>query len=319
MNATLDRLRRMLVMVPWLLEHPGVGVEEVADRFGVTPADVIDDLDVLGYCGLPGYGGGDLIEASVSGGRVVVRMAEFFSRPLSLSLRESLSLLLAGRAARDSGVLSGVVGGSGDGGPLDSAIKKLEHHLGAQADVPVALDVRAGGSEHLAALWPAVSGRRVVRITYRSASKDQTTRRDVEPWTVRSVAGAWYLQGYCRLAEAPRSFRLDRVRDLWVTDETAPPPPSEVPPPLYAPSPDDPRVVIEVSPDAAWIADHVVVTERGRSDDGWFRLTFQAATLGWAARLLLRLGEQARVVAPEELAYLRRARAEEVLALYDSG
>lgn len=310
MNPTLARLRRILVMVPWLLGHPGVSVEEVAERFGVDPAAVLDDLDVLGYCGLPGYGGGDLIEASVSGGQVVVRMAAFFARPLALSVREGLSLLLAARAARDSGVL-------GEDPALRTAIAKLEAHLGAEAEVPIAVDTAAGGAEHLGRLWPAVSERRVVRITYRSASKDETTTREVEPWTVRSVGGAWYLQGHCRLAGEGRSFRLDRIRDLVVTDQRARSPvPTEVPPPVYRPGAGDPLVVVEVAPDAAWVSDQVVLADRTAAADGWLRLEFQAATLDWAARLLLRLGGRARVVQPPELADLVTQRAQQLLGRY---
>lgn len=323
MNPTLARLRRILVMVPWLLDHPGVAVEEVARRFESSPPEILDDLDLLGYCGLPGYGGGDLIEASVSGGQVVVRMAEFFARPLSLSMREGLALLLAARATRDSGVLGNVpaMDRSGDDagtdGPLITAIAKLEAHLGARAEVPVAMDLRAGGAEHLAALWPAVTDHRVVDLTYQSASKNETTVRQVEPWTIRLVEGAWYLQGYCRSAQDQRSFRLDRVKDLQVTEETAPDPPDDVRPPVYRPALDDPLVVIEVSPQAAWIADHVVLTDRTQNKAGWSRLQFQTTTLDWAARLLLRLGDQARVIAPQELADLRRSHAQSILALYD--
>lgn len=314
MNPTLARLRRILVMVPWLLEHPGATVEEVAARFDVAPAAVLDDLDVLGYCGLPGYGGGDLIEASVSGGQVMVRMAEFFARPLALSMREGLSLLLAARAARDSGIL----GDASSAGSLASAIAKLEAHLGAQAQVPMTVDLEVGGADHLAQLWPAVSDHRVVRLTYWSASKDETTTRDVEPWTMRRVGGAWYLQGYCRSATDTRSFRLDRIRQLEVTDEVAPDPPEgEIRPPTYRPRPEDPRVVIDVSPDAAWVSDHVVLTDRRAGEDGWLRLEFQAATLDWAARLLLRLGAGARVVEPAALADLVAQRARQALVHYD--
>jgi proteasome accessory factor C len=315
-NPTLARLRRVLVMVPWLLEHPGVPVEEVAARFAVTPDDVLDDLDVLGYCGLPGYGGGDLIEASVSGGQVVVRMAEFFARPLALSMREGLSLLLAARATRASRLL----GEDLTDGPLASAITKLESHLGASADVPVALDVDAGGADHLARLWPAVDARRVVRIRYRSASKDETTEREVEPWTVRSLGGSWYLQGHCRLAGGQRAFRLDRIAQLEITEEVGRPPPAEeIRPPVYRPSPADPLVVVEVSPDAAWISDRVVITDRSAAAEGWTRLQFHAATLDWAVRLLMRLGDRARVVQPLELDDLLRERARAVLANYDQG
>ncbi|CAN5306919.1 WYL domain-containing protein [soil metagenome] len=317
MNPTLARLRRILVMVPWLLEHPGVSVEEVARRFGVEPAAVLDDLDVLGYCGLPGYGGGDLIDASVSGGQVVVRMAEFFARPLTLSMREGLLLLLAAGATRASGILGDHLGGDRAEGPLSSAIAKLEAHLGAEAQVAVAVDVDAGGADHLAQLWPAVTDRRIVRLSYWSASKDETTTREVEPWTVRSLGGSWYLQGHCRLAAGPRSFRLDRIRSLEVGDERVPDAPAEIPAPVYRAAPGDPRVIVEVSPDAAWISDHVVLTDRTQAADGWLRLEFQAATLDWAARLLLRLGDRARVVEPPELTGMVRRRARDVLARYD--
>ncbi|MGI9016597.1 MAG: helix-turn-helix transcriptional regulator [Euzebya sp.] len=313
MNQTLTRLRRILVMVPWLLEHPGVSVDEVAQRFAVTPSDVIDDLDVLGYCGLPGYGGGDLIDASVSGGQVVVRMAEFFSRPLALSMREGLSLLLAARATRQSGVLGAGV----SDGPLTTAIAKLEAHLGAQAEAPVAMDVQAEGSDHLATVWNALSDRKVVRLSYWSASKDEMTDRLVEPWAVRSVGGSWYLQGHCRLAGDHRVFRMDRIRHLQITDEIAPDPPDhEVRSPIYRPGPDDPTVIVEVAPGAAWLADRVVLSDRREVEDGWVRLEFQAATLHWAARLLLRLGDQVRIIQPSALAELRRQRASSALARY---
>lgn len=317
MNPTLARLRRLLVMVPWLLEHPGVAVEEVASRFDVEPTEVLDDLDVLGYCGLPGYGGGDLIQTSVSGGVVVVRMAEFFARPLALSVREGLALLLAARATRDSGLLAQ---GSRDPGPLDSAIAKLEQHLGGQAGLPVALDVEAGGADLLDRLTPAVEDPHVVTITYRSASKGETTTRDVEPWALRSTGGSWYLQGYCRVARGERAFRLDRIRELTVTGESAPAPPVDaLRTPAYQPAPNDPLVVIDVAPQAAWICDHVVLTGREALSTGGLRLTFQVATLDWAAALILRLGSAATVVTPAELETRARERARQVLAQYDQG
>lgn len=311
MNPTLARLRRLLVMVPWLLDHPGAEVEEVAERFGVTAGDVLDDLDVLGYCGLPGYGGGDLIEVTVSGGQVVLRMAEFFARPLALSVREGLALLLAARATRDSGVLPQPTAA------LDSAIAKLERHLGGQAGLPVVLDIEAGGQDLLSRLMPAVADQRVVRITYRSASKEETTQREVEPWALRSTRGAWYLQGHCRLAGEGRAFRLDRIRDLVVTDEAAPAPPEDQPPaPEYRPAPDDPVVVLDVDAASAWISDQVVLSDKRTLDDGRVRLTFQAATLDWAAALVTRLGAGATVVGPAALSDLVSERARAVLATY---
>ena len=180
------------------------------------------------------------------------------------------------------------------------------------------MDLRIDGEDHLAKLWPLVDDPRVVDLRYWSPSTDEVTQRAVEPWTVRSVGGAWYLQGFCRRAQHQRSFRLDRIQSLEVTAERAPTPPEYVSPPLYRPAENDPLVVLEVQPHAAWVGDQVVLDERTRTADGWTRLTFRTASLEWAVRLLMRLGVSARVVSPPELADAWRERAETVRSAYTS-
>ena len=311
MNATLARLRRLLVMVPWLLENPGSDLDETAERFGVTPSQITDDIDVLGYCGLPGYGGGDLIEATISGGAVTVRMAEYFARPLRLTLREGLTLLLAARAARQGGLL-------GAGSELDGAVAKLETLLGSDATSPVALDLDAPGAEHLDTLSDAIGGERVVTITYRSASKAEVTTRDVEPWAVRYATGAWYLQGWCRLAGAPRDFRLDRIRSAQVRDDAPTHPRNDdPPPPVYRPDAADPAVVLDLEPTAWWVTEWVAADADERIGETTRRITFRVDTLDWAARLALRLGTAATVVSPPALRARVAQLAAAVLTRYD--
>lgn len=304
---TLRRLERLLTMVPWLLERPGVELAEVARRFGGDRAELARDLDMLGYCGLPGYGGGDLIEASVVGDRVVVRMADFFRRPLRLSLREAITLLLAGRALLSVGLVSSE--------PLAQAVDKLERALGVRPGV--AVDLSAPGDEYLPLLWRAVEERQVLHLVYRSASKGETTERDVEPWEVAGAGGAWYLRAWCRAVRAPRDFRLDRIRTVRPTgDRFTDRPRPQSGPPAYRPRPDDTTVVLDLRPDAWWLAEWLRVD---RVDDRGDvrRATFRARELEGIARLVLRLGPAATVVTPGALSALVRDRAREALALYD--
>lgn len=301
---TLQRLQRILTMVPWLLDHPGASVDEVTDRFGLSREELASDLDILGYCGLPGYGGGDLVEASIVGDRVVVRMADYFRRPLRLSVREAVTLLLAAR------LLSGV-DALPESPALRTAQSKLVDLLGAAIDTPaspgqepvepaLAVDLTGPGDEHLAALHDAVVNRRVVRLTYRSASKAETTERDVEPWSVTGSSGSWYLQGYCRMVDGPRDFRLDRIRRLDVTDEVAPEPPAPTPPPVYRPGADDERIVLDLQPEAWWVAEEAVVDATEERGDVR-RVTLRVAQRQWLTRLLLALGDTVRVVDPPDL------------------
>ncbi|MGH8900857.1 MAG: helix-turn-helix transcriptional regulator [Egibacteraceae bacterium] len=312
-RRTLTRLERILVMVPWLLDRPGVELQEVADRFGITKAQLADDLDVLGYCGVPGYGGGDLVEVSIFGGRVTVRMAEFFRRPLRLSLREALTLLLAGRA------LEGMQGPS-QSAELRRAVAKVEQVLGSAATPTLAIDLSGPGEEHLPALRAAITSGRVVHLTYRSGSKAETTVRDVEPWSLTGFRGAWYLQGWCRLAGAPRDFRLDRIRTITVTgDHIRADRPRRPASPAYEPSAEDETVVLDLRRPAWWVAEWVVCERVEEMRSGEIRrITMHTSQLEWIARLLLRLGEHAEAVAPLELTERVARLARETLGRYQT-
>lgn len=67
----------------------------------------------------------------------------------------------------------------------------------------------------------AVAARQVLRLTYVDRGGTET-RRDVEPVAFVSGARDWYLIGWCRLREGPRLFRIDRVLNASLLDETAP-------------------------------------------------------------------------------------------------
>lgn len=306
-TGTLARLERILLVVPWLLDHPGATVGEVTLRFGLDRDELAADLDVLGYCGLPGYGGGDLVETAIVGDRVTVRLADFFRRPLTLSVREGVTLLLAARALA-------AVPGLAESDDLERAAKKLAGVLGVPAGL--AIDLTGPGDEHLAVAREALDRNRVLRLRYRSRSKSQTTERDVEPWALVGAQGSWYLQGWCRLADAPRDFRLDRVEGAVVLEERSGAHPVQAPwPPAYAPQVDHTAVVLDLDRSVDWLRERLVVDaqeERGATR----RLHLRTSSLEWVARLVLSLTPHVAVVAPAALAERVRELAAETLARY---
>lgn len=46
--------------------------------------------------------------------------------------------------------------------------------------------------------------------------------RTVEPLAIVGDAPNWYLWGWCRLRDAPRAFRIDRIRAAVMLEEVAP-------------------------------------------------------------------------------------------------
>ncbi len=66
-------------------------------------------------------------------------------------------------------------------------------------------------------LTRAIAQTRTVQLRYYSASRDTTTRRDVDPYRLWYAAGALYLIGYCHRRSDVRMFAVDRVRSLAIT------------------------------------------------------------------------------------------------------
>jgi predicted DNA-binding transcriptional regulator YafY len=67
----------------------------------------------------------------------------------------------------------------------------------------------------------AIVQRRVLELDYVDKT-GATTTRVVEPVALLGVQPNWYLFAWCRLRDAPRAFRLDRIRGAVMSDEVAP-------------------------------------------------------------------------------------------------
>lgn len=65
----------------------------------------------------------------------------------------------------------------------------------------------------------AIHASQRIVIDYLSLHKE-SSRRKVEPYGITGWKGHWYLGGYCCLRQGYRSFRLDRIQNLQILDET---------------------------------------------------------------------------------------------------
>jgi proteasome accessory factor C len=292
--SALDDVGRMLALVPWLIERPGASLSEAADAFGVSPERIRKDLvEHLDYCGLPGLGGGDLFEVSVVEDRVVVAMADELRRPLRPTPAEALRLVLTVDAVAE--VL-------GDELPaLTSATAKVREALGVPERVADVLEPSTTGA--VLEVRRALAAGRRVRLRYQGRGDVEPRPRTVDPWRVQIVGGAWYLQGYDHGADDRRTFRLDRVADVEVTEDPATvPAPTDLSPPRYQAGPDDTTVCLEVSPAGRWLAEALDLDRTEELGDGRARLHLTTDAPRHVARLVLMAGGAAVVVSPDELA-----------------
>ncbi len=282
---TARRLNKILAMLPWVIAHPGASVDEVCERFDYTRSELAADLDLVFVCGLPGYGPGDLMVAYIDEEEVVVELADYFANPIRLTPPEALSLLAAGMALLSTGQAPAA---------LASAVAKLQEVVLGVDEENLFVDLAE--PPFVADLRDAAASHRVVAITHTSLASGETTERDIEPWIVFTTMGNWYVRGFCRLADAERVFRIDRIRDMAVRDESFEPP--QRPPSTeigYTPGADDVRALIRLGAEARWVADYYPV-EVVKDNSRGLTVRFSASDPSVIARLLLRLGGAAELI-----------------------
>jgi proteasome accessory factor C len=280
-------------MVPWIVARPGVAVAEVAERFGISEAELVADLEVVWMVGLPPYTPDALVEVSMEEGRVWIQYADFFSRPLRLTPAQGLAML-----ASSDALLS--MPGTDPTGPLARALEKLANALDVDVDGSLDIDLGAAGAEHLDPLRAAIDHRYWVDIEYFSYGRDELTNRRIVPHRITANGGAWYVEAWCSLAGGERLFRLDRIASLHVTDEPSGRPlPVEPSGSVFTADAALDRIRLRLTPAAHWVVDAYPCENVVAGDDGTILVTLAVSAERWLQRLLLRLGTNAVVVPAE--------------------
>ena len=309
LSKTEQRLKRIMALVPWVLANPYPQVDEVIERFGYSGRqELAKDLGVLMVCGVPGHFPHEMTVAYIEDDEVVLDMADYLSRPLKLTPSEALGLLSAALA---------VAGISEGNQALDRAIEKLTDSLMPQSESAVSVELPRE-PECMATLRQAAGEGQVLEITYVSTNNNRITVREIEPIAVQVSIGNWYLQAFCRRAGDHRIFRADRIGSVRITDQSFQPP-SE-PPDFrfkgYTPSADAIYARLALGRKARWLVEYFPVDVlEDTGEELIVRIAMSNARVG--ARILLRLGNQARLVEGEEVREETNRLRQAILSRYE--
>lgn len=309
-----DRAALMLQLVPYLLGKGEVSVAEAADEFDVSPAEMRSMVEKLTVIGLPGERGywqmsndlfdidWDLLEQR---DLIVITNSVGLERAPKLTAREAAALLAGLQLAR-------TVPGFGDSELFAGLLAKLAR---GASSTPVDVIVASGPVDAVRdTVAEAVRRGVAVSFTYKAPDAAPTTRT-VDPMKVHIATGNWYLQGWCHLRQAVRTFHLDRVSDVALTElpitHGAEPVPA-----LFAPSADDIVVRIRyprsVAPLLGDYLDRAEIAADGTDDVAALRLPDENGMRRTAARR----GGAVEVLDPPEARHAAAAWAEAGLAQY---
>tara|TARA_B100000315_G_scaffold4243_1_gene4142 strand:- start:10989 stop:11942 length:954 start_codon:yes stop_codon:yes gene_type:complete len=311
--TALDRLRRLLAVIPWVVEKDGPLIDEIVERFDYRRSELLEDLEhVLFFVGVHPFTPDCLIDVIVAEERVWIRYADWFRRPMRLGAAEKAALYAAGRSVA-------AITDDEELGPLERALTKLAGSMASGDNRAVEVRLGPGSIETIDIIRAAVADQTTVDIDYYSYGRDVDGQRLVDPYRFYADKGHWYVSGHCHKAGSQRVFRVDRISRCESTSLSFDPPDAPADTIDHIPTDGDlPAVVVELAAEARWVIEEYPHSGVQELSDGSVRVSLPVSSPQWLERLLLRLGPTGSVVeAPEGLGIeVRSAAARRILAVY---
>jgi proteasome accessory factor C len=314
MTGPSDRLTRLFALVPYLQNHQGIPMQEVAEQFGVTTAQIHKDIETLWVTGTADEHG-SLIDFDYSAleeeGLIYIRDAEFLPRPLRLALNEALALVLGLRTLRETADAEQIT-------VIDRALAKLEHAVGEAAQAPVDIHLEPIDPTIQATVRRALKEGQRLEIDYAAGTRDERSTRKIDPLRTFSTNGRQYLEAWCLREQDVRIFRLDRMLGVALTGEpaeTRDATPRDLAADLFD-SEDAPFGIFDLDPRAHWIVEYYHASEAETRGE-IIRAKIIGADWAWLVRFGLRYAGIARVVEPAGLVEDVAAAARAALGAYD--
>ncbi len=298
-----ERFARLVTLASVLIEAGRAGelldAEELCAQLQMTEQELHEDVNVLNVVN---FGGGSyVLYAEVNAdGKVEVDPEPYsdnFARPARLLPVEAKALV----AAID------LIGDHLPEGALEGAREKIVAALGADPMEQGLQFARQGADDSDVArvVSEGIAGRRLIRLEYYKPNEDEFSERVLEPYALINGREGWYVATFDPNKDAVRHFRLDRVKEIEVLEETFEPR-AEVDPsadvegwPRTGEVPASRTARVWVSPERArWAREERHVHRELQDGSVVVELSFAGAD--WLVREVLKEAGDAAVLEPAE-------------------
>ena len=307
------RLRRLLVMLPWLMERGSVSTQEMAEHFGLSVNELVAELTLASLCGVS-QDPLDLIDLWVDENEIHVGVPKYFERPLRLTLPEAFTLVASASLARQ-------IPGSDPNGALARAVQKIAEATGLEVDESVAVDIDVPALLEPLALAAVQS--EVLTFEYWTVSSGEMRSRRAVPVETFREQNHWYMRAYDLDVLAERTFRVDRMESLVNTGMVERVEMANRGP-WFATSEDSRPVILRIETAWLWMLERYPLVEvedpqplkNPENSASWRTVRIVVSHEHWLQRLLLRLGPHAQVIEPTEWQSVGQTAAKLVLERY---
>lgn len=208
------KVNRLVSMIMILLDKERIGAQELADLFEVSPRTIYRDIDAINMAGIPIRS-----ISGVGGGFEIMQQYKIDQKVFSTA---DLSAIMMGLSS-----LAGMVRGD----ELVHALAKVKSFIPAERAKDIALKANQINIDlsswmgngniqpYLEMIKTALQQSKLLSFEY-IAHHGKKTARTAEPYQLVLKSNHWYLQGYCHKRNDFRLFRLSRMSNLQIQEET---------------------------------------------------------------------------------------------------
>ena len=208
------KIDRLVSIIMILLDKKRIGAQELADIFEVSPRTIYRDIDTINMggipvCSIPGVGGG-------------FEIMQNYKIEKNVFSTTDLSAILMGLSS-----ISNMIRGD----ELINALAKVKSFI--PADRAKDIEIKANQiyidlspwmgnkkiQSYLEIIKTSLHDSKLLSFEYSAHHANQTTRI-VEPYQLVLKNNYWYLHSYCHKRNDYRLFKLSRISNIKIKDES---------------------------------------------------------------------------------------------------
>lgn len=314
----MNRIDRLSAIITFLQSRRLITAQQIAERFEISLRTVYRDINALMESGIPIAG---------EAGRGYSIESGYHLPPVMFTREEAAAMITAGKMAEKFTDISLNQNYSSALEKVKAVMRFSDKEFLEKLDTQILViypnpQKAEFPNYFMTHIQKALSQNNVIILDYISNSKNENTKREIEPVGICFYGGKWHLLAYCRLRKDYRDFRVDRIKHLTVGTEvfrTNHPALNELIT-RFADNASNIRVTLRF-PKFLYskIADHKYyygfIAET--IDEYSFTMTFLTDSLEWMEHWLLSLGKNVEIIEPQRLIDNMRARVKELYSYYE--
>ncbi|CDS91558.1 helix-turn-helix transcriptional regulator [Sphingobacterium faecium] len=209
----IKRLSRLTAILTQLQTKRLTKASELAEKFLVTKRTIYRDIKALEMAGVP---------ILVEEGKGYSLMEGYRVSPIMFTESEAYALITAEQLILKNKDSSFVKEYSEAINKIKSVLRNNTKDKSNLLSDRVLFRINSNNnrtSHFLSTIQLAMTNFKLVKIKYQSSENKQSTERSIEPFAMYSTQENWLLIAYCRLRKDFRTFRIDRILDLFTLNE----------------------------------------------------------------------------------------------------